>query len=107
MNLPLRFLAEVENDLDEAAAWYNSKSAGLGLEFINDVEATLSRIVQSPLETSRVEGIVSSCGEIRWWLLLRFPYSIVYLTSAAEISIIAVAHGARRPGSWSQRLDEG
>ncbi|MSU56800.1 MAG: hypothetical protein EXS35_01210 [Pedosphaera sp.] len=37
-------------------------------------------------------------------LLWRSPYAIVYREDPARILIVAVAHGARRPGYWHERI---
>jgi hypothetical protein len=44
-------------------------------------------------------------SEVRRALPFRFPYGIAYTQSAGEILIVAVAHLARRPGYWIDRLD--
>lgn len=35
--------------------------------------------------------------------LRRFPYSIVYYISQADVRILAVAHQSRKPGFWRGR----
>ena len=42
-------------------------------------------------------------NRIRRLPLRRFPYSIVYSLSQAEVRILAVAHQRRRPGFWKGR----
>ncbi|MFO0453014.1 MAG: hypothetical protein ACK52I_30875 [Pseudomonadota bacterium] len=32
-----------------------------------------------------------------------FPYSVVYVERDGALLVVAVAHGARRPGYWRQR----
>jgi len=32
------------------------------------------------------------------------PYAVVYRDQPEQIEIVAVAHGARRPGYWRNRL---
>jgi hypothetical protein len=37
--------------------------------------------------------------------VLRSPYSVAYVvTSEHEIEIVAVVHGAKRPGWWTRRV---
>jgi len=36
--------------------------------------------------------------------LPRFPYAVVYRDQPERIEIVAVAHAARRPGYWQNRL---
>jgi plasmid stabilization system protein ParE len=42
---------------------------------------------------------------VRKFLLARFPYAVYYVPRQDEILVLAVAHGARRPGYWRHRLD--
>jgi toxin ParE2 len=44
----VRFLAEAEQELDEAVAYYNVQRAGLGREFAAAVKVGVSRIEQHP-----------------------------------------------------------
>jgi toxin ParE1/3/4 len=37
-------------------------------------------------------------------MLEHFPYSIVYKVTATQCIVIAVAHAARKPGYWRDRL---
>ena len=39
----------------------------------------------------------------RRYVFPRYPFSLVYILRGAEIQIIAVAHGRRRPGYWRAR----
>ncbi|MBM4133751.1 MAG: type II toxin-antitoxin system RelE/ParE family toxin [Nitrospira sp.] len=39
----------------------------------------------------------------RRYLLRRFPYSIIYRTEENRITVVAVAHGRRKPGYWRKR----
>ena len=34
----------------------------------------------------------------------RFPYHVIYLETATDIRILAVAHDRRKPGYWRERL---
>jgi hypothetical protein len=39
----------------------------------------------------------------RRYILGRFPYTLAYYVEGAVVSIIAVAHHNRAPGSWAAR----
>jgi toxin ParE1/3/4 len=43
-------------------------------------------------------------GEIRHFVLRRFPFSVVYAVVGQTIYVLAVAHGSRGPGYWKSRL---
>lgn len=88
-------LAELE--LEEAAYYYESVSAGLGATFVNSIEAC----VQSILEFPRSGRIMR--GQIRQRLARGFPYAIVYKRIDDRIRVLAVMHTKRRPSYWAGR----
>ena len=45
----LEFLEESEQELVEAVLWYESKEAGLGIRFRDEIAHVLDRIVEDPL----------------------------------------------------------
>ena len=44
---------EALNEFDAAVAYYEEKEPGLGLEFADEVEATIRKIVEHPIAWSR------------------------------------------------------
>jgi hypothetical protein len=92
---------EVRVDLlDEAAAWYDGKRAGLG--------ANLSRVARV-LPESAVNPFLNSrrhhTKHIRWRFPERFPYRIIYRVDEAEkvVLIVAMLHTARQDHHWHER----
>ena len=47
---------EASAELEDAAVWYDSQRPGLGLEFVQAVDAALDRIAQWPHIGRRVPG---------------------------------------------------
>jgi plasmid stabilization system protein ParE len=41
---------------------------------------------------------------VRRFILSGFPYDMIYVASADEIVIVAIAHHSRLPGYWKGRL---
>ena len=72
MKYTLEIHPEVEDDALLAYNWYESKSIGLGEEFLRVFYSRLSEIEKEPLLYQKVEG------ECRRSLLRRFPYSVYY-----------------------------
>lgn len=97
MTLPVVFHELAEREMNEAAAYYASARPGLGEAFIAEVQRSVDLLVAAPLAGQPVEG------DVRWWLLRRFPYSVVYRVRADHVRILAVAHHKRRPLYWSER----
>ncbi len=92
------FLREAEEEMLAAARYYNVESAGLGSEFLTEVERTAEALLQHPHA-----GPVIRKG-IRRRLLARFPFGLLYQIDEDDIVILAVMHLRRRPGYWEQRL---
>ena len=48
MTRPFRTEPEASAELENAAVWYESRRSGLGVEFLEAVDATLDRIARCP-----------------------------------------------------------
>ena len=88
-------LAKLE--LNEAAAYYEHESAGLGQAFITEVQRGTEEITRFP------EGGLIVRGAIRRRLIRRFPYALLYRVKTTEIRILAVMNLKRRPACWVRR----
>jgi plasmid stabilization system protein ParE len=97
VTLPLAFSPAAEDDLHDAAAWYDAQQPGLGDTFLRSVEASLARIRRLPHAFPTDEGGVHSA------LLRRFPYAVVFRIGEKRIEVIAVWHGHRDPKGWRAR----
>ena len=95
----VRFLDIAQAELDEAVAYYDAESAGLGGQFLIEVLATLDRIGSHP------EAWPSFGPDVRRCITRRFPYGIVYQVLAKGILVVAVAHLHREPGFWRKRTE--
>lgn len=92
---------EVEQDLAEASAWYDSRRAGLGEDFLSCVDACIAAILRMP----EMQAVVHK--QYRRALVRRFPYVVFYEYEAREarvVTIYAVFHASRDPEKWRQRL---
>lgn len=92
-------LPEAEDDLKEAFFWYEDKRAGLGYDFLLQVDAGINFINRNP-EVHPIEY-----KRTRKHIIRRFPYKIIYLIEEEKIIILAVIHGKRRPGLIKKRID--
>jgi plasmid stabilization system protein ParE len=88
---------EAQADIREAATWYETREAGLGLRFVGEVRESLRRIADSPLRFPIVDK------DVRRALLHKFPYSTYFVNEPEAAKIIAVLHQHRRPGTWKSR----
>ena len=81
MTYALRFLPEVEDDVFRGYSWYESKSPGLGEEFLRMFYASAGDIPRNPLLYQKVHG------EFRRSLLRRFPYAIYFVIDQDAIIV--------------------
>ena len=95
----LRILPAAEEELAEAAAWYETKRTGLGVELIAAVDRAFEEIAEAPLAC----GLWRDDRPYRRKVLARFPYVIFFRVEGDAVVIMAVAHAKRRPGYWTQR----
>jgi toxin ParE1/3/4 len=91
---------EAKSEMQESASWYDDKVDDLGLDFLLEVKNAESHIVQNPELWPNYEA------GTRRYIMQRFPFAVIYLTSEEKVQIIAVAHCKRKPGYWKDRLKE-
>ena len=86
-----------ERELNDAAQYYESESAGLGAAFLTEIERSCGLIVAHPQSAPMVTD------SIRRKLVRRFPYALLYSMQRETIRILAVMNLKRRPGYWVGR----
>ncbi len=93
----IRFLAQATAELAEAAEWYEARRAGLGIDFVAEVDTALAGISEHPEASPRWRAD----RPYRRHVLQRFPYVVFFrLLGDNSIEVTAVAHARRRPGYW-------
>lgn len=103
MNPLVRFEDDANAEYREAGRWYDAKSAGLGAEFFNEIDAAVRRILEFPRAGAPVPRVPRNLP-IRRLAAKRFPYHVVYLEPTHVLWILAIAHDSRKPGYWKQRV---
>jgi toxin ParE1/3/4 len=98
MTYTLRFLPEVEQDAIGGYIWYESKSPGLGEEFLRIFYACAGDIPNNPLLYPKVHG------EFRRRLLRRFPYAIYFVIKDDQVIVFGLFHCARDPRTIRMKL---
>ena len=94
----IRFLASARRELLAQVLYYNESGIGLGERFANAIEQALAIAAQFPLAGS------PGPAATREVTVRGFPFSVFYLPETERIVVVAVAHHARRPGYWAERL---
>jgi plasmid stabilization system protein ParE len=93
-----QFLPEAEEEMNEAAQFYEGRSEGLGDDVLDEVQHTIESIIAFP----KGGPVVSE--NLRRRILRRFPFGLLY--AIERIVIVAVAHLKRRPGYWKDRVEK-
>mgnify|MGYP000586728150 CR=1 FL=1 len=92
-----RFHPAAEDELNQAADYYEDQQTGLGLEFVEEVYLTIQRIVEFP------QAWTSLSKKSRRCMTNRFPYQVIYSIREESILILAIGHLHRKPGYWQER----
>ena len=94
---PLSINAEALTEIDEAAAFYEQRSEGLGLRFVHAVQRCMNQIERSP------GRFPVRYAQRRRALVGDFPYLVIYRWADPEIRVLAIAHTRRHPTYWRKR----
>ncbi|MCP4130992.1 MAG: type II toxin-antitoxin system RelE/ParE family toxin [bacterium] len=89
-----------QNELHDTIVFYELEVSGLGEKFREEIKKSIERIINYP-EAWSVE-----IGDVRKYLLHKFPYKILYSIETDYIYIIAIAHLHRRPNYWIDRFNK-
>lgn len=98
MSRRIRLHPAALQELEEAAAFYDLQSSGLGEAFLDDFERAGGQILLLP-DSSPIAS-----RHARRKLMARFPYAVVYSLIDDDVFVLAVAHSRRRPFYWRDRL---
>jgi len=100
----IHILEEAVEEAAAAASWYETERAGLGTEFFGAVEAGLDLIEDGHLPLLPMLSQIGALKAVKRLILRRFPFDLVAEERENEVLIIAIAHHARKPGYWRDRL---
>jgi len=95
---PVKLIYEAETELWEAALYYEEQQGGLGTEFIHEVRMGLQMIQRAP------EMWPVKARGMRRYHIARFPFLVHYRIEPERILVVAIAHGHRKPGYWTERI---
>lgn len=93
-----RFTSSALTELMEAVVYYEQRENGLGTVFLEEVEATLQRILLNPAAWHQLSSRTRRCRTHR------FPFGVIYQTRTDGILVIAVMDLRRDPGRWEDLL---
>ena len=87
-----------KRELREAALWYESRTPGLGGEFVQSITDCVESICNHP------EMFPYIYRHVRRALVKRFPFSLLYFIADGSITVISVFHSSRDPQTWKRRV---
>ena len=93
-----RLLPPAEEEMTEAAVFYEAARSGLGELYLNDIQRAIDTIRERPHL-----GVAIAYG-FRRALVRRFPFSVIYAVEGEDIVVVAVAHQRRGPDYWRGRV---
>lgn len=97
MTVEVRLRPEAEQDVAEAAQWYEANEPGLGAQFVDQVQSTINTIAEQPSAFTEIHK------SVRRALVRRFPFGVFYQLDKDGVMVIAVLHGSRHPRTWKER----
>jgi plasmid stabilization system protein ParE len=93
----VRYLPGAYDDFLEALGWYRQRSSRAAAGFQAALEVAFGRIADSPLT-------YALCDERhRFYILKRYPFSVVYRVETELILVVAIAHSSRAAHYWQGR----
>ena len=97
MTLKVVFLRAARAEFDAAALWYDLQQAGLGMQFVSEI----NRVID--LASNYPERFPIKHTGIRRAQARRFPYSVFFRPETARVVVLAVFHARRDPTIWQSR----
>lgn len=98
MSLPVVFLSGADADLQSAFNQFEDYHEGFGVEFMQAVEAHLSRAAMFPLLAPVY------VGKVRRLVLRGFPYGIFYEPQPTRVIVVAILDLRQNPERIRRRL---
>jgi hypothetical protein len=92
------FHPDIASEIKASYNWYQEQAAGLGDDFIAELESAYETIEELPETWPKFQK------GFRRYLLARFPFSVIYKVSNDYIYVVAVMHNSRKPGYWVGRI---
>ena len=93
-----RFTSAALAELKEATLYYEDRENGLGAVFLDEVDATVERILQNPHAWHPLSPRTRRCRTHR------FPFGLIYQIRPDEILITSVMDLHRDPSRWRDLL---
>jgi toxin ParE1/3/4 len=91
---------DAEEELIEAARYYEQEVPTLGVQFLDAVDRAVAVILSEPERWRLIEA------DVRRYLMPRFPFAIYYRVLPDHVRILAFKHHSRHPDYWRYRITD-
>jgi toxin ParE1/3/4 len=91
----LRVFPAAQADADAALDWYNNAVAGLGEEFIAELESALALLLTQPGMGSKRYAYLLDDSTLRFWAIGRFPFLVFYRVEGDYLTVLRILHERR------------
>ena len=98
MNRVASFHPDAQQELIDAAVWYDDRQEGLGDEFVDEVSDKVVNICKMPERFPVVHD------DVRQAILRGFPFVVYFRLVGDRILVVSVFHASRDPESLWSRL---
>ena len=100
MSFVIRKLRLAEEDALEAAIWYEARQAGLGGEFLDEIDRAVRALGESALH-NRIRF-----ADVRRAPVARFRfYGVYYTIHENDVWILSIFHARRHPRLLQERVE--
>jgi toxin ParE1/3/4 len=100
MTYRLKVQPEAVADILEAVDWHERQQSGLGATLADEIRFGVRSLRINPL----LYRIRHTQYRVRWMLLHRFPYRIIFVVESDLITVLAVTHTKRHDKHWKDRV---
>ncbi len=90
---------EAQQELIDAAIWYDDRREGLGDDFVDAVSDQVADICKMPERFPIVHD------DVRQAILRRFPFVVYFRLIGERVLVVSIFHASRDPESLWSRLD--
>ncbi|MDP1946927.1 MAG: type II toxin-antitoxin system RelE/ParE family toxin [Nitrospirota bacterium] len=91
------FRQQARREFDQAGDWYEKERAGLGADFLAEIQSVIDRIASHPEQFPIVHR------DVRKAVARRFPFCVYFRERELSIVVLAVFHGSRKPSLLEQQ----
>lgn len=95
---------DAQQEIIEAADWYDERADGLGDDLLASVDAGIATVLDYPIPWPTWPGTEDIEPRIQRYRLGRFHhYSLAYQHFTDRVFVLAFVHDRRRPFYWLKR----